>query len=94
MTMNQKPKNNNKSVQLPKKEALIPIEEFLKEITSPTQVDDEAMARVLKNIEDEKDVIDAESAEKIKETYRQYLNDEQYQQVVQALDKVLAEKKE
>ena len=50
------------------------------------------MARVLKNIEDEKEVIDAESAEKIKETYRQYLNDEQYQQVVQALDKVLAEK--
>lgn len=94
MTMNQTPKNNNKSVQLPKKEVLIPIEEFLKEVTSPTQVDDEAMARVLKNIEDEKEVIDAESAEKIKETYRQYLNDEQYQQVVQALDKVLAEKKE
>ncbi|MBO0457544.1 hypothetical protein JZO77_12465 [Enterococcus hulanensis] len=52
------------------------------------------MARILKNIEDEKEVIDTSSAEKIKETYRQYLNDEQYQQVVQALDKVLAEKKE
>ncbi|MBO0413697.1 hypothetical protein JZO81_21790 [Enterococcus hulanensis] len=91
MTMNQKPKNNDKSIQLPKKDAIIPIEDFLTEITSPVQVDDEDMTEILKNIEENKDTIDAQTAEHLKETYREHMNDEQYQQVVQALDEAVAE---
>lgn len=92
MTINQKTKNNDKSVQLPKKEALIPIEEFLAEVTPTVQVGDEDMAELLKTIEENKDAIDAQTAENLKTTYREHMNDEQYQQVVQALDEALAKK--
>lgn len=94
MTMKQSAKNSDKSVQLPKKEAIIPFQEFLTEVTSPVQVDDEHMAEILKNIDDNKAILDAETVENLKESYRQHMNDEQYQQLVQALDEALAEKNE
>ena len=53
---------------------------------------DEDMKEFLDAVRENKDSIDSSTAENYKETYREYLTDEQYKEFVKVLDEIIAEK--
>ena len=96
LSAKQNAKDSNTSVKIPSKANTISFEEFAKEavrgVTSDIQMTDEDMKEFLDAVRENKDSIDSRTAEKYKETYREYLTDEQYKEFVKVLDEIIAEK--
>lgn len=89
--MQQECKASNKSVKIPNERDTIPLDDFIEDAQSSPQVNDENMKVLIESILADKENIDQAAAESGKRFYRQYLNDEQYQQLVKGLDEIVAE---
>lgn len=96
LSAKQNAKDSNTSVKIPSKTNTISFEEFAKEavgsVTSDIKMTDEDMKEFLDAVRENKDSIDSSTAENYKETYREYLTDEQYKEFVKVLDEIIAEK--
>lgn len=96
LSAKQNAKDSNTSVKIPSKANTISFEEFAKEavgsVTSDIKMTDEDMKEFLDAVRENKDSIDFSTAENYKETYREYLTDEQYKEFVKVLDEIVAEK--
>lgn len=96
LSANQSAKDSNSTVKIPSKENTISFEEFATEAfgndTTSFKMTDEDMKEFLDAVRENKDSIDSSTAENYKETYREYLTDEQCKEFVKVLDEIVAEK--
>lgn len=90
-TIQQDFKASNKSVKIPNERDTIHLDDFINDAQSDPQVNDENMKILIESVLADKENIDEAAAESGKRFYRQYLNDEQYQQLVKVLDEIVAE---
>lgn len=94
LSVEQKAKNSEKRVTIPSKEKTISLSEFATEAAATVQevkLSDEDMKTLIENVQKNKEYIDAETAEKYKETYLQYLNEEQASEFNKVLDEIVVE---
>lgn len=93
LSVDQRAKNSEKAVKLPSKDKTISLTDFAQEAVSVSAVEasEEDIQKLLENVRQNREAIDAETAETYKKAYQQYLNDEQYKELSQLLDEIVAE---
>ncbi|MDT2600844.1 hypothetical protein P7D85_13745 [Enterococcus hulanensis] len=90
LTMNNKPKDSDKKIKLPKKADTISMEEFEKIIEDAQEntslISEEDFNELLSVIRSNGSQLSQAQIEEFKSTYKPYLTDEQYKQLEEALD--------
>lgn len=90
-TIDQEFKASDQSVNLPNEKVTVPLNDFIEEAKSDPKVKDQDMKKLIDSILADKENIDEAAAESGKRFYRPYLDDKQYQQLVEVLDEIVAE---
>ncbi|MBO0451170.1 hypothetical protein [Candidatus Enterococcus murrayae] len=93
MSIDQRAKDSEKRVKLPSKKDSLSLTEFAREAVSLTDVEvsEEDMQTLLEKIRQNSESVDAETAERFKETYKHLLSDEQFKELSKVLDEIVAE---